>query len=216
MKLFCFFILWFLGLFANCQNSKLDSLAFFTPFTNIGIIEKGNKIEFDDSLTSIAQQNIINIINNGSVLSSKKEIKLQDSFGSIIVDETQGVVKKIFKNKSIDGIVIPRVTDSFLKANNQRFALLVFLTGFERTTKNKQKQTTKNIAVTALSLGNLVPIYQKQGFSLVVLLLDSKFNRFVFYKTCSSELSSATFRMPLEVKFNELFRKYTYKEKEIK
>ena len=194
------------GFVSSVTRSDIDRVQRFDIISEIGFIEKGNQIVFDDSLAMVAAEIFDSVLFDDSVLPVSGFAFIEDEATyTKVQNEVFLLMDRIFQNARPKDLVIPPTIDSILEANNERFGLLVYDWGFVRDRCNFAGQVVKSIAgsllVGILTMGTVyysnVPI--KEMTRCGIIIVDSQNNNLAFVAKAERELN------PLEPKtYNKL------------
>ena len=132
------------GLFASCtanrgfvsslSRSDIRQVQQFEPLNYVGIIQKGNKITYSDSLTEVAKTLFEKELSCDKTLPVKGFVVIEDSLvNNKVQNEIYMLMNYVEGNVRVKDIPIPPTIDSILEARNERFGLLAYNWGFTRT-----------------------------------------------------------------------------------
>jgi len=206
------------GFFASCSANRgfVSSLTHndirqvqqFEPLNYVGIIEKGNKITYSDSLTTVAQGLFETALSKDRTLPVTGNIIVEDSIiNNRVQYEIYMLMNYVENNVRVKEIPIPPVIDSILEARNERFGLLAYNWGFTRTGGNYAGQIGKGVLVGVLTLGTVYTVPYKDMVRNGIIIVDSQNNNLVFVSTANREsdpLKAETYRKQIE----DLMKKY--------
>ena len=167
------------------KPNEINRLGYFTPISQIGIVEKGNQaikseygsqrsIEVLDSLI-ITKKRTYNIYNSLTPSDSIIQIKLNEEIRNLTVQAST--------KQRVHNIDLSHTIDSVMEAHNERFALAFITTGFTRVKGNYKGQVAKGIGVGLLTLGMYVPTPIKASSGIHAVIFDSKNNTVALYKS---------------------------------
>ena len=167
------------------KPNEINRLGYFTPISQIGIVEKGNQaikseygsqrsIEVLDSLI-ITKKQTYNIYNSLTPSDSIIQIKLNEEIRNLTVQAST--------KQRVHNIDLSHTIDSVMEAHNERFALAFITTGFTRVKGNYKGQVAKGIGVGLLTLGMYVPTPIKASSGIHAVIFDSKNNTVALYKS---------------------------------
>ena len=179
------------GFFASCttnrgfvstvKRAEIQQVQQFEPLTLVGIIEKGDKIAYSDSLTEIAQGLFETALSNDKTIPVTEKIVIEDS---IVNDKVQYeiylMMRYINGRVRVQDIPIPSTIDSILEARNERFGLLAYSQGFVRTDDNYDKEFGKGAAIALLTLGTYYKMPNKYVTHGGIVIVDSQNNNVAF------------------------------------
>jgi hypothetical protein len=194
------------------KPADLGEIKYFPPLSYINLIEKGNKMLLNDSLSLISKKLLDSVIKKNKYFKIAAKMHVDGEATICKVNcELNAVFIAIDKNHNLTGIKIPPTIDSIMKAKNQHFALATCATGFGRKKGNYGKQIAKSIGIGILTMGMLVPIPTKSSFSLYTIILDSQRNEVVFYSKSPVPVEqSPTDKHAIDDEYVKLYKGYIY------
>ena len=206
------------GFFASCSANRgfvssltradIRQVQQFEPLNYVGIIEKGNKITYSDSLTTVAQGLFETALSKDRTLPVTGTIIIEDSLiNNKVQYEIYMLMNYVENNVRVKDIPIPPVIDSILEARNERFGLLAYNWGFTRTGSNYAGQIGKGVLIGVLTLGTVYTVPYKDMVRNGIIIVDSQNNNLAFVSTANREsdpLKAETYRKQME----DLMRKY--------
>lgn len=104
--------------------------------------------------------------------------------------------------------------DSIVKNENQRYALCLITSGFERRKGNYGNQIAKGIGIGLLTLGMYTTAPIKSNTSLYAMIYDAERSHVVFYNHIPLIEKSPTDKKNLDKLYHELFEGYFYKSQQ--
>jgi len=179
------------GFFASCtvsrgfvstvKRAEIQQVLQFEPLTFVGIIEKEDKITYNDSLSIISQELFETALSNDKTIPVTGKIVIEDSIVSNRVQyEIFMMMRYINGRVNVEDIPIPPTIDSILESQNERFGLLAYSRGFIRTDDNYDKEVEKSAALALLTLGT----YYRMTYQYVthggIVIVDSQNNNIAF------------------------------------
>lgn len=176
------------GFVSNVNRADIQQLSQFEILSNVGVIEKGNKIAFDDSLSQVAQTLFEKELAKEKALPVTQTIVIEDrAIQEQVQYEISILMGYLESNGRPKNLPVPPTIDSILCARNERFGMLVYDWGFVRTGSNYAKQAAKSIAIGILTLGMMIPIYYKEVTRTGILIYDAKNRNFAYVSSVSGE-----------------------------
>ena len=176
------------GFISNVTRAEIQQLSQFEVLSNVGLIEKGNKIVFDDSLSQVAQTLFETALAKEKTLPVARTIVVEDD---AIYDQVQREISLLMSYLESNGrpknLPVPPTIDSILCARNERFGMLVYDWGFVRTDGNYAKQAIKSVVIGILTLGMMIPIYYKEVTHTGILIYDARNHNFAYVATVHGE-----------------------------
>ena len=169
------------------SDRKIESIkktTLFKPATAISLISKGegNKDHYSDSLSRIANENVIQGIKRQ--LSSYfliDGIALDSLTQEIVDNEVYQMTKMIQYQKKITNIPFPPTIDSIMQSNSIDFALCVLHVGFSREKGNYGSQVAKGALTGLLTLGMYYTTPVKSVSDLTICILDRNNKTIAFH-----------------------------------
>ena len=178
------------GFVSNVTRADIQQIAQFEILTDVGLIEKGNKIVNNDSLTQIAQTLFETALTKEKTLPVTNIIVIEDNaIHKQVQYEIATLMNCVESKMRPKNLPIPPTIDSILCARNERFGMLVYDWGFVRTGGNYAKQTVKSVAIGILTLGMAIPVYYKEATHTGILIYDAKNHNFAYVANVEGESS---------------------------
>ena len=207
-----------IGLFASCTAKRgfvssltradIGQVQQFEPLNYVGIIEKGNNIIYNDSLTEVAKTLFEKELSQSKTIPVKGNIVIEDSLvNKRVQNEIYWLMKYVENNVHTKDIPIPPTVDSILEARNERFGLIAYNFGFTRTGGNYAGQIGKGVLVGVLTLGTVYTVPYKDMSRCGIVIVDSKYNNLAYVATSDREnnpLQAETYKRQME----DLLKKY--------
>ena len=206
------------GFFASCTANRgfvssltradIRQVQQFEPLNYVGIIEKGNNISYNDSLTDVAKALFEKELSRSKTIPVKGNIVIEDSLvNNRVQNEIYLLMNYVENNVRTKDIPIPPTIDSILEARNERFGLLAYNWGFTRTGGNYAGQIGKGVLIGVLTMGTMYTVPYKDMSRCGVIIVDSKYNNLAYVATANREsdpLKTETYRRQVE----DLLKKY--------
>ncbi|MBR3492494.1 MAG: hypothetical protein IKH44_09385 [Bacteroidales bacterium] len=206
------------GFFVSCSANRgfvssltcadIRQVQQFEPLNYVGIIEKGNKITYSDSLTTVAQGLFETALSKDRTLPVTRTIIIEDSIiNNRVQYEIYMLMNYVENNVRMKDIPIPPVIDSILEARDERFGLLAYNWGFTRTGGNYAGQIGKGVLIGVLTMGTVYTVPYKDMSRCGIIIVDSKNNNLAYVATANREsdpLKAETYRRQME----DLLKKY--------
>ena len=214
-----FFALAFFGIFsASCTANRgfvssltradIRQVQQFEPLNYVGIIEKGNNITYNDSLTEVAKTLFEKELSRSKTIPVKGNIVIEDSLvNNRVQNEIYMLMNYVENNVRVKEIPIPPVIDSILEARGERFGLLAYNWGFTRTGGNYAGQIGKGVLIGVLTMGTVYTVPYKDMVRNGIIIVDSKNNNLAYVATANREsnpLKAETYQKQME----DLLKKY--------
>lgn len=212
------FSIMLVGLFASCTANRgfvssltradIRQVQQFEPLNYVGIIEKGNNITYNDSLTDVAKTLFEKELSRTKTIPVKGSIVIEDSLvNNRVQNEIYLLMNYVENNVRIKDLPIPPTIDSILDARNERFGLLAYNWCFTRTGGNYAGQIGKGVLIGVLTMGAMYTVPYKDMSRCGVIIVDSKYNNLAYVATANREsdpLKAETYRRQME----DLLKKY--------
>ena len=184
----------FVGFFVSCttnrgfvssvKRTEIQQVQQFEPFVFVGIVEEGDKVAYNDSLTRIAQELFEIALSKDEILPVTGTIVIEDTIvNNRIQYEIYMMMSYIDGRVRVKDIPIPPTIDSILEARNERFGLLAYSRGFVRTDDNYDKEVGKGVAVGLLTLGTYYSLPYKYATLGGIVIVDSQNDNIAFVNT---------------------------------
>lgn len=212
------FSIMLVGLFASCTANRgfvssltradIRQVQQFEPLNYVGIIEKGNNISYNDSLTDVAKTLFEKELSRSKTIPVKGNVVIEDSLvNKRVQNEIYLLMNYVENNVRTKDLPIPPTIDSILEARNERFGLLAYNWGFTRTGGNYAGQIGKGVLIGVLTLGTMYTVPYKDMSRCGLIIVDSKYNNLAYVATANREsnpLKAETYRKQME----DLLKKY--------
>ena len=119
------------GFVSSVTRADIRQMTMFETLANVGVIEKGNKIVYNDSLTKIAKALFETELNNDKTLPVSETFLIEDSvINNKIQYEIYFIMTCLERNIRPKDIPVPPTVDSILCSRNERFGVLAYNWGF--------------------------------------------------------------------------------------
>ncbi|MDE5439613.1 hypothetical protein KRE40_16730 [Elizabethkingia meningoseptica] len=194
------------------KASEIKSMVNFEPISFVHLIQKGNQNKMNDSLSNVSTQLLSSVIINNTNPKVEKQITFSNpEIKSRIETDILKTMSEIIKTKKIDQIKTTPLMDSIVKNENQRFALCIITSGFDRRKGNYGNQVAKGVGIGLLTLGLYTSVPVKASTSMYAMIYDAQNSNVVFYKHIPAVEKSPTDKKNLSNLYQELFEGYFYK-----
>ena len=196
------------GFISSVTRNDIQQMTQFEMLANVGTIESGNKIVYNDSLTEISKALFATELNNDKTLPISEVFLTEDSIiNNKIQYEIYFIMTCLERNIKPKDIPVPPTVDSILCSRNERFGVLAYNWGFTRSTGNYAGQIAKGIAIGILTMGSYYTVPYKDVTRNGIIIVDSKNHNLAYVTTIARESS------PLEAKtyqkqLKDLLKKY--------
>lgn len=222
--LLTFFILLFF-LLTSCTSARIwrsdvdpkeiTELQKFEPLSYIRLLEKRNKEELNDSLSSEGKSTLNNILTNYySSLPKISSVHFENThLNQQIEKETIDLISELNMNRGVKGVSITPVIDSVLEANNIRFGFILVSSGYSLKHYDFESQFAKTIKTQNLSLtGVPFSILTASNASSIVYLVivDAQKNNVTYFRKSFSD-GDPTDPDTIVFQFEKLFNGFFWK-----
>lgn len=185
------------------KGSEVTEMLYFQPLSVLSLVQEGDKLVRNDSVSRVARQLHQRIITAHSTdLRISKTFSWQDSsLNKSLRGEIQVLLNEAARRETPDSVTITRLVDSVLEAKHVRFGLITVANGFTRTKKNYSDEMAKG----AFTFG-LAGLPFKGRSAIYVLIADAKNNNLAYY-----DVSDLRDRDPLDstritIQYKKLFK----------
>lgn len=197
------------GFVSTVTRDDIQQIAQFEFLSDFGVIESGNKIYYDDSLSMVANDLFTTALAESNILPVTETIVITDSTVNHKVEQEIDALKDyIGRNVQTKNLPIPVTIDSILCSRNERFGLMVYNFGFVRSTGNYAGQVALGIALGILSMGSIYWVPYKEMIHSGIIIYDAMNHNFAYVATSdweSSPLKAETHQRQVK----RLLRKYS-------
>lgn len=175
---------------ASCANVYEASSPLKEPVNDIVLLEPVSVIQF------LTDENLAVIDNDMSSESSDMiaaAIMGQPGFWHVTDDavlmsdavqdllDYYNVIRPLRK-KLKPAIPVPESIMEVIKTSGHRYGMAVVSGGFTRSRRNYTREVVKDIAVSILSLGTVIPVSYRNMFDSAVIIFDSKTGSMVYFR----------------------------------
>ncbi|USL96360.1 hypothetical protein D1J36_004460 [Riemerella anatipestifer] len=197
----------------SIQPSEISNLGNFETISMIRLIKKGNQSEPSDSLSNLSSKIMDSIIWSSSSPKITTKFNLTDEkLKKRVEDDILKTMLHIRDTRKLDHIKTTPAMDSIVKAQNQRFALCVVNTGFDRRKGNYGNQIAKGVGIGILTMGMYTPVPIKANTAVYAMIFDAEKSTVVFYNTIPFVEKSPTDKKNLGQLYSKLFEGFFYKK----
>lgn len=196
---------------SSVKPTEVKELLYFQPLSYIYLIEKGNQLKLNDSLSEQSEKNLSTMV--------QKFKKLKTTVIHSIKDSTAINNYELDLNKLLEGArrkstftqtKISPLLDSVLEANGQRFGLITIATGFTRSKKNYRNEILKGAGMAVATLGMYYETPIKANSSLYCIIIDSKENNMSFYRSKFSQNKEPMDKKVVSNQLETIFKGYFF------
>ncbi len=196
------------GFVSSPKRADIRQMQQFEMLSRVGIIEKGNKITYNDSLSLVAKGLFETALSKDKTLPVAGTVAIEDSTVSNKLQyEIYLLMNYVEGNVRVKDIPIPPTIDSILEARGERFGLIVYNWGFTRTGGNYARQIAKGVAIGVLTLGTFYTVPYKDITRSGIIVVDSKLNNLTYVASANREsnpLKAETYKKQM----GSLLKKY--------
>ncbi|MBT0549002.1 hypothetical protein CYV15_09080 [Riemerella anatipestifer] len=197
----------------SIQPSEINNLGSFETISMIRLIKKGNQSEPSDSLSNMSSKIMDSIVWSSSSPKITTKFNLTDEkLKKRVEEDILKTMLHIRDTRKLDHIKTTSVMDSIVKAQNQRFALCVVNTGFDRRKGNYGNQIAKGVGIGILTMGMYTPVPIKANTAVYAMIFDAEKSTVVFYNTIPFVEKSPTDKKNLGQLYSKLFEGFFYKK----
>jgi hypothetical protein len=222
MKNFHLLTILFGLLLTSCATKRLvsttnpvhstQSLAYFTPYAYISIIEKGNTAVPNDSLSEVARLLLDSIILENKTFKQKTRVEISDVDMNYIQADVNNLFNSIIRAGKIEQAFIGPNLKKYIDKDKNRYYLTSIMSGFGRKQGNYGKQVAKGIGVGILTLGMFAPIPIKSNVSLYAAIIDAEKMEVVYYSSTLPLEKSPTDRHVIERQYFKVLSEHFIKK----
>lgn len=215
----------FIGLASSCSTSKilkselnpheLEDIQVFHPVSKIYHIDKGNRLEFNDSLSRTSKLLLLDILRQDQTLPWGEEIVAEDGYAQeVLNDEIELLFHQTAnsKSKNLHQVGIPPMVTSLLAENNKRFGILTATTGFNRRKGNYGGQVLKGVGIGILTMGMYYPVPVKASSFVEVIIVDNDTREVVFFRRSQLPEAEPLNKVNLHRQLEAIFKGYIKNE----
>lgn len=169
---------------SHVTPDEITDLKLLEPYSYISMIKKGNKSQLDDSVSYVAKQLNIQVLNNmiGRIPISGEIFLTDEETNKTLEKEYELLMLTADRNKNISNLKITPALDKILEANETRFGLIIITSGFTRAKGNYGKQVAKGAAMGLLTLGMYYQVPVKSYSAVYAMVVDSKEDNIAFFR----------------------------------
>lgn len=200
-------------LVSDVSPQSISELVLMFPGSNINLIEKNNETVYNEKLSNIATQNVINGIyetfRNKAIV---KEAKIEDyDYMDIIYKDVYEMLTSIELQRKKQNRQLPPSLHTYLQHNDIDYALIVFHDGFTRSSKNYRNQILLSILFSALTGGNYTMSPVKSNSMLRCCIADRINSNLAFYNYDFNVGVNPVDKRDTDKQLFRIFKKYLYK-----
>jgi hypothetical protein len=174
---------------SSVPPAEVVDIAYFPPIAQIQLINQGNAMVNDDSISQLcAQKQLVLMGKWKERMHITSEIQINDALTKLKLEKEsiflvqKGLEYLKSQSEAQFAVKLPPVMDSILKTTGKRFGMITINEGFTRTKVNYTNEVTKSVAVSLLTLGTYRYTPIKANSSLFVLIIDAKSHNVAFFR----------------------------------
>ena len=175
---------------ASCANVYEASSPLKEPVNDIVLIEPVSVIQFltdeelvviDDEMSRESSEMVASAImaQPGFYHVTDDAVLMGDAVQELI--GYYNVIRPLRK-KLVPAVPVPESIMDVIKASGHRYGMAVVSGGFTRSRKNYTREIVRDVALSILSLGSVIPVTYKNMFDSAVMIFDSKTNSLVYFR----------------------------------
>ncbi|KEO75723.1 hypothetical protein [Anditalea andensis] len=197
---------------SKVQPWEIKEMMVFEPVSDIYIINRGNKMEYSDSLSYISGQLWLNVVNqNRNRLPVNMINILEENFTKVqIQEETKYLFKEVSGMKKFHSIPLPPSIKAHLELSGNRFGMLTATSGFTRKKGNLTGQMLKSIGIGIVTFGMVMIIPYTAQSNVSVLILDNERDEVVYYKASNMLENQPLKELTLNRHLDYLYKNYLW------
>jgi len=168
---------------SDVKPNEVTELQKFETLSYISLIEKGNRGQYNDSVSNISKINFDNSLNT---LRNKIPLTGQVSITDTVVKnkiekEIKFLTFSAENTRSTSRLKLPLMLDSIMDIQGKRFGLITITSGFTRAKSNYGGQVAKGAALGILTLGMYYQTPIKANSTIYVIIIDAYKNNIAFF-----------------------------------
>lgn len=183
---------------ADLQAAQPDSIPVLEPYTSVFQLNVLNEEEFSDSLTNVAHNQLLDILETPGALPTGSVLYMQDAD---FYQEIGADVARLFdicygnRKKNIEQQPLPESLREFMHDNNLPYVAFLFQDGFTHTGGDYALQVGMSVLeavlTTVLTMGMVTTytIPYKDALTYRLLIADLEANRVAYFNRVSGERS---------------------------
>lgn len=200
---------------SSLSKDEIQRLDYLKPVSFINYIEKGNKAQFNDSLSALSETLVETV-----VWSKRDNIPLNNKINTLYEDD------RLFIENELSAIVdaleygganfyelhLSQDLLDFMRENNSRYLLGVVSNGLTRRPGNYTGQIFKSIGIAILTFGMYYPVPIKSSSNMYVMILDAEKENLAFYRRSILQDQSPLDAAVIEKQIYKIFKGYFYEK----
>jgi hypothetical protein len=200
---------------SETELETIQELNIFQPVSVISLIHQGdgNEAKYNDSLSTIARENIsLGIYEYLSNRYSLENLTLDYLTQETVNNEIYQMTRFIQYQKTIENIPFPPTIDSIMKSNNSDYALCILQLGFSREKGNYGAQVAKGALTALLTLGMYYTTPVKASSDLTICIIDRKSQSIIFHNKSILQENEPIEKKVTDKQIKSLFDEYFYND----
>ena len=175
---------------ASCANVYEASSPLKEPVNDIVLLEPVSVIQFltdeelvviDDELSRESSEMVASAIMAvpGFYHVTDDAVLMSDAVQSLI--GYYNIIRPLRKSLK-PTIPVPESIMDVIKASGHRYGMAIVSGGFTRSRKNYTREIVRDVAVSILTLGSVIPVTYKNMFDSAIMIFDSRTNSLVYFR----------------------------------
>jgi hypothetical protein len=212
----------FIGIFFSCKTPSfftsgrkvedIKKLTIIGPFAQIYSIEKGNQKRFEGIISDTLRTRIydeINSIFKGREIEPIRINSLEE--GKFIINQINDIYGYYELENGVSRYQISKKFETLLSNKKIDFALVISITGYERTDENLRKEKNRGKAMLAMSI--LTPVLflytpSKSEYIWNAMIIDRQNRNISFYKNFIDDKDEPLDSKKVHNLFSDFFEDY--------
>jgi len=195
---------------SNVPPSEVRDMVVFEPISYISLINKGDKLEFSDSLSNVSKQLWLNVVEQNQYRLPIHNYYIEDDVYNKtgLQDEIRVLFEEVQALDKFYSIPIPPTIKSHMDLSGSRFGMLTVTSGFTRRKGNMTGQMLKAIGIGVVTLGMVVPMPVAAHSNVYVMIMDNERDEIIYYKGSKMNESQPLKEKILHRQLNFLYKNY--------
>ncbi|MCL2562089.1 MAG: hypothetical protein FWE10_07230 [Rikenellaceae bacterium] len=197
---------------SSVEPAQIGRLALFEPITEIFLIERGNRAEFNDSLSWESAKMVAALIREAPRMPMIVETRYteNDEIREIIEYELIEYIAELetLAPKKRHTLPVPVTVVEALRLDGHRYGMAVVANGFSRVRGNYTNQVLKGIGITILTGGIYSPQPIKAHSNVACIIVDAETESLVFYNRHFMRDGEPLKADVMSRQLNKIFKKY--------
>lgn len=194
--------------------AEITDLAQLESISMIHLIEKGNRMKPNDSLSQLSTRLLDSIAAGSANPRVHRALAVTDTVAKKrLQTDILLTLEAISKSGKLEQIRTTPLMDSIARSQNQRFTLCLVNAGFARKKGNYTNQIAKGIGIGILTMGLVTPVPVKATTSLYAMIYDAQNSSVVFYNNLLPVEKSPVDAQNLHQLYQRMYAGYFYTPK---